>query len=85
MREVAREGESVRERLVPDVAPGKEGEEPHEHPDARHGDDKDEPPPEEDVDLLVEEVVGKDALHRVLVDVLAQLSDLCNRRVGGDK
>lgn len=42
---------------VPDVASGKKGQEPDEYSDAGHGDDKHQPPPQEDVHLLVEEVI----------------------------
>ena len=49
---------------------------PHNEADEREGEHHDEPEPEEQVDLLVEEVDRQHALHGVAVDVAPELTHL---------
>ena len=53
-----------------------DAEEPVDGAEGGRQDDEDDPEPEEQVDALVEEVDGQNALYGVTVDVVAELAHL---------
>lgn len=51
------------------TAPKQNSRQPHDSVEDEHNDNKDEPEPQEDKDLLIEEVDGQDALNSKSLDV----------------
>lgn len=52
---------------IPGITSWEKGEEPNEDSNTRHGYHKYQPPPQENIDLFVEQVIRQYALHSVLV------------------